>query len=195
MSQAFPASPAGAAYDERASIRHLWWQFLALGLISIFVGLLAISSKWIVALLSVVVFGVLLLIAGAAELIHAVMVRNGKGFAVHLLTAALYLLVGLFMLENPVKAAVVLTLLLAASFFVGGVLRIVSGLVVQFPAWPWVVLHGVVDLLLGILILSGWPGSSLWVIGLFVGLDLLFHGWAWVILALDLRTYSAAQGA
>jgi uncharacterized membrane protein HdeD (DUF308 family) len=188
-------SPTGPTYDERASIRHLWWQFLALGLISIFVGLLAISSKWIVALLSVVAFGVLLLIAGATELVHALMVRNGKGFAVHLLTAALYLLVGLFMLEDPVRAAVVLTLLLAASFFVGGLLRVVTALVMHFPAWPWVVLHGLVDLLLGILILSGWPESSLWVIGLFVGLDLLFHGWSWVVLALDLRRYGATQPA
>jgi uncharacterized membrane protein HdeD (DUF308 family) len=178
-------------------MRHLWWLFLVLGLISILVGLLAISSKWIVALLSVIVFGVLLLIAGVTELIHAVMVRNGKGFAVHLLTAALYLLVGLFMLEDPVRAAKVLTLLLAASFFVGGLLRIVTAIAMQFPAWPWVVLHGGVDLLLGILILPAAqdPESSLWVIGLFVGLDLLFHGWSWVVLALNLQKYGAAQSA
>jgi uncharacterized membrane protein HdeD (DUF308 family) len=174
-------------------MRHLWWLFLILGLVSIVVGLVAISAAFIATLASVVAFGVLLVIAGITEVIHAFTVRNGRGFAMHLLAAALYLLVGVFMLEDPVQAAAVLTLLLAASFFVGGVLRIITSIAVHFPAWPWVLLHGVVDLFLGFIILSGWPSSSLWVIGVFVGIDLLFHGWAWVILALTVRTYSAGQ--
>ena len=143
-------------------------------------------------LASVVVFGVLLLIAGITEVIHAVMVRNLKGFALHLLSAALYLIVVLFMLEDPVRAAAVLTLLLAASFLVGGVLRIIFSLAMRFHAWPWVLLNGAVDLVLGLLILNGWPATSLWVIGLFVGIDLVLHGWSWVILALNVRTFSAA---
>jgi uncharacterized membrane protein HdeD (DUF308 family) len=176
-------------------MRHLWWLFLALGLVSVIVGFLAISSAFIATMASVVVFGVLLLIAGCTEVIHAVMGRNGRGFALHLLAAALYLLVGLFILEHPVRAATVLTLVLAASFFVGGVLRIIMSVAVRFPAWPWVLFNGVVDLLLGIFIWSGWPESSLWVLGLFVGIDLVLHGWSWVILALSVRTYSAAPTA
>jgi uncharacterized membrane protein HdeD (DUF308 family) len=174
-------------------MRHLWWLLLALGLVTIIVGLAAISYACMATLAAVIVFGWLLLIAGITEVIHAVMVRNGRGFALHLLSAALYLLVGLYTLEDPARAALVFTLLIAASFFVGGVLRIITSIAVRFPAWPWVLLHGVVDLILGGIILSGWPSSSLWVIGLFVGIDLIFHGWAWVILALTVRTYSAAQ--
>jgi uncharacterized membrane protein HdeD (DUF308 family) len=180
------------SHDERESLRGLWWLFLALGLVSIFVGLLAISSTWVATLASVVVFGVILLVAGVTEVIHAVMVRNLKGFALHLLAAALYLLVGLFMLEDPVRAAAVLTLVLAAGFLVGGALRILFSLVVQFAGWPWVALNGAVNLLLGFVILSGWPESKLWAIGLLVGIDLLFHGWSWVILAITVRSYSAA---
>jgi uncharacterized membrane protein HdeD (DUF308 family) len=165
---------------------------LILGLVSVFLGFVAIGSAFVATLASVLVFGVLLLIAGITEVIHAVMVRNLKGFALHLLAAALYLLAGLFMLEDPVRAATVLTLLLAAAFLVGGVLRIIFSLVARFHGWPWVLLNGVVDLVLGCLIWSGWPGSSLWVIGLFVGIDLIFHGWAWVILALTVRTASRA---
>jgi uncharacterized membrane protein HdeD (DUF308 family) len=177
------------------SLRPLWWLFLFLGLVSIFVGLVAISSAFVATLASVLVFGVLLLIAGITEVIHAVMVRNLKGFALHLLAAALYLIAGLFMLEDPVRAAAVLTLLLAAAFLVGGGLRIIFSLVSRFHAWPWVLLNGVVDLVLGFLILNGWPDSSLWVIGLFVGIDLLFHGWSWVILALTVRTAGEAVSA
>ena len=77
----FPMSSAGPPYDERASLRPAWWLFLALGLVSIIVGFLAISSAFIATLASVVVFGVLLLVEGIMEVIHAVMVRNWRGFA------------------------------------------------------------------------------------------------------------------
>jgi uncharacterized membrane protein HdeD (DUF308 family) len=162
---------------------------VALGLVSVVVGILAIGFPHVATSKSVVVFGVLLLIAGFAEVIHAVMVRNGRGFALHLLSAALYLIVGLFMLEDPVRAARVLTLLLAASFLVVGLLRIISSALVQVPGWPWILLNGLVDLILGIMILSGWPESSFWVIGLFVGIDLLFHGWSWMILGVTVRKH------
>jgi uncharacterized membrane protein HdeD (DUF308 family) len=192
MSQSVLTSNMTSPHDERLSMCRSWWVFLILGLVSVVVGLVAISAAFVTTLASVVVFGVLLLIAGFAEVIHAVIVRNLKGFALHLLAAALYLFVGLFMLRDPIRAAVVLTLLLAASFLVGGVLRIIFAIAVRFPAWPWVLLNGIVNLLLGIMIWNDWPEASLWVIGLFVGIDLLFHGWTWIILALSVRTLGKA---
>jgi uncharacterized membrane protein HdeD (DUF308 family) len=193
MSVGIPATSVNN--DERESLRAQWWLFLVLGLVSVIVGFIALSSAFASTMASVMVFGVLLMIAGVAEVIHAVMVRKLSGFALHLLAAALYLLVGLFMLEDPIQAAAVLTLLLAASFLVGGVLRIVFSLAVRFPAWPWVVFNGVVDLLLGVFILNRWPESSLWVIGLFIGVDLIVHGWSWVILALSVRTFGQTKPA
>jgi uncharacterized membrane protein HdeD (DUF308 family) len=195
MSLPLPTSPDAPPVDERASLRSRWWLFVVLGLVSVIVGLLAIGFPHIATSKFVVIFGVLLLIAGVTEVIHAVMVRKFSGFALHLLSAALYLLVGLFMLENPPRAKVVLTLLLAASFLVGGLLRVISSALVQAPAWPWVLLNGVVDVILGILIWNRWPESSFWVIGLFVGIDLLFHGWSWIILGVTVRPEKAAPSA
>lgn len=195
MSQSLLTPAAGVLHDERASLGRSWFLFLVLGLVSILVGFVAIGSTFVATLASVTVIGVLLMAAGIVEVIHAFMVRNFKGFALHLLGAALYLLVGLFMLEDPVRAAAVLTLLLAANFFVVGVLRILFALAVRFVGWPWVLLNGVVDLILGVLIWREWPGSALWVIGLFVGIDLIFNGWSWVILAMGVRTVGAIPSA
>jgi uncharacterized membrane protein HdeD (DUF308 family) len=178
--------------EERANWGRLSWLFLILGLVSIFIGMLAIGAPYVATDKTMIVLGALLLIAGVSEAIHAVMVRNLKGFAIHLLAAALYLLVGLFVLEDPEKTATVLTLLLAASFFVGGLLRILFALLQQFPSWPWVLLNGIVSLFLGVLIWRGWPASSDWVIGLFIGIELVFHGWSWVILALTVRSVGTA---
>ena len=193
MSLPFRAFPAVPPSEELARLRHAWWLFLALGVVSFIVGFLAISSTFIATMASVLVFGWLLLIEGISEVIHAVMVRNWRGFALHLLAAALYLLVGLFLLEDPIRAAEVITLVFAAVFLVGGLLRVIFALVEQFPGWPWVLLTGVVDLFLGVFIWNRWPDSSLWVIGLFVGIDLLVHGWSNVILALALRTSPAPR--
>jgi uncharacterized membrane protein HdeD (DUF308 family) len=175
------------------ALRRSWWLVLILGLLSIVVGMLAISSTFVATLASVTVIGWLLIIAGIIEVVHAVAVHNWRGFALHLLAAALYLMAGLFMLEDPIQAAAVLTLLLAAVFIVGGALRILLSLIMRFPGWPWLILNGVIDLALGIMIWNRWPASSLWVIGLFVGIDLLFHGWSEVVLALSVRNFVASK--
>lgn len=158
-----------------------------MGMLLIIVGMVAISSSFVATLASVKVFGILLLVAGGIEVVHAVMIRNMRGFALHLLAAAIYLVVGLFMLEDPIQAATVITLIIAAYFIVGGVLRIIFSFAVRFHGWIWVVVNGLVNLVLGMMIWNRWPESSLWVIGLFIGIDLLFHGWSSVILALTLR--------
>lgn len=192
MSIQLPTAPPSAG--EASRLRDAWLLFLVLGLISIVVGFLAISSTFVATMASVVVFGVLLLVAGLTDLVHGIllMVRKESGSGVHLLTAGLYLVTGVVLLEHPVRAAAVITLLMAAAFLVGGVLRIVVAVVERFPSWGWVVVSGVVNLVLGAMILAEWPESSLWVIGLFLGIDLIFHGWAWVILALTLRSVTIA---
>src|SRR5262245_38759861 len=151
VSGPLPASP-GAPDAERASLRRFSRLLFALGLVSILIGVLAILAPHVATSKAVVFLGALLVVAGVSEAIHAVLVRNLRGFAMHLLAAALYLLVGLFVLEDPERVAGVLTLLLAAFFFAGGLLRIIFSLVEHFPAWPWVLLNGVVDLILGVLI-------------------------------------------
>jgi len=186
-------APVPCMSHELSGLRHSWWLVLILGVLSIVVGMLAISSTFVATLASVTVIGWLLIIAGIIEVVHAVAVRNWRGFALHLLAAALYLMAGLFMLEDPIQAAAVLTLLLAAVFIVGGALRVLLSLIMRFPGWPWLMLNGVIDLALGIMIWNRWPASSLWVIGLFVGIDLLFHGWSEVVLALSVRNFVASK--
>jgi len=193
MSLPLTASPTAPADDEGAGLRSRWWLLFALGLVLVIVGALAIGAPHIATSKTVAVIGVLLLIAGITEVLHALMVRNLRGFAMHLLAAALYLVVGLFVLEDQERAAGVLTLLLTASFLVAGLLRIIFSLVEHFPAWRWVLFNGVIDLVLALLIWRGWPESSLWVIGLFVGIELFAHGWAWMMLGLSLRTARAAR--
>ncbi len=177
-----------ALAEELHGLRKNWGWFLVLGIALIILGCVAISYSFIATLTTAVVIGVFLVIGGAIEVASGLRAGNWRGLVVHLLTGILYIVAGLLMIENPALAAVVLTLLLAAAFLAGGVLRIVISLAHRFSGWGWVLFHGVISVVLGIMIWRRWPEASYWVIGLFVGIDLLFAGWSWVMLALGIRS-------
>src|SRR5262249_15013004 len=184
MSLSVQAPRAGPAYDERASLHRLRWRFFALGLACLVVGLLAISFAFIATMTQVIVFGILLLIAGVTEVIHSFMAHNTRSFALHLLAAALYLLDGFFHDRGPGAGGGRRHAAARGLVHRRRHAQCLFSLGAGFAGWPWVLLNGVVDLVLGALIWSGWPESGLWVIGLFVGIDLVLHGWSWMSLAL-----------
>jgi uncharacterized membrane protein HdeD (DUF308 family) len=134
---------------------------------------------------SVLFFGWLMIAGGVMTCIHAFWKERGwGGFFIDLLTGILYVVVGFMIVANPGATAVALTLLIAMFLIFGGIFRIATSLAVRYPNWGWVLLHGAVNLLLGILIWRQWPVSGLWVIGLFIGIEMLFNGWTLVMLAL-----------
>ena len=117
-----------------------------------------------------------------------VMTRNWSSFFLNLILGILNFVGGAIMIAKPEVGALSLTLLLAAFFSAGGLIRIVTALAMRPHQWGWLLLNGIVTLLLGILIGLEWPLSSLWVIGMFVGIDLVLSGWSFIALALEART-------
>jgi uncharacterized membrane protein HdeD (DUF308 family) len=176
-------------------IRGQWVWLLTLGIVLVVVGTLAIGAPFIASLATALTIGALLLVGGAAQLVGAFWTRDWSGFFLMFLMGVLYIVVGLLFLERPVSALEVLTLLLACSLIVSGIFRIVGSLMSRFPQWGWVCVGGVINLLLGILIWRQWPVTGLWVIGLFVGIDMIFNGWTWIMLALRLKSLPRASAA
>jgi len=95
--------------------------------------------------------------------------------------------VGALCLRAPVDALLTLTLLVACLFIAGGTFKIVAALSYRFGAWGWILVSGVIDLALGVLIWLEWPGSAFWVLGLFLGISLVFRGFNWIGLGLAMR--------
>src|SRR5262245_58321613 len=122
--------------DELQGLRDHWALFLILGIGVIIIGLLAISFSFFTTIATVAIFGTFLLLGGAMHLVNAVTGRNWRGFFVHLIIGVLYIVVGMLMLEHPVGAAAGLTLMLAAAFIAGGILRIVVAAIEHFHGWP-----------------------------------------------------------
>lgn len=150
-------------------------------------GAAAIATSTVVTVASMVFLGALLLIGGALQIGYTFSVRNWSGFFLSLLAGILYAVVGFLLIAHPTAGALSLTLLLAAFYIVGGIFRIVGALATRFEHWGWALFSGIVTLILGLLIWTGWPATGLWVFGLFIGIDLLVYGWFWVMLALAAR--------
>ena len=165
-----------------------WGWFLAFGIGVLALGIAAVVRSVAATVVSMLFFGWLLVLASGIEIAQAVMVGRWAGFFHHLLAAILFGIAGLLLVTRPVRGAEVLTMFMAMFFIVSGLFQLFGSWAVALPGWGWQALDGIIALVLGLLVLAQWPVSGLWVIGLFIGIDLIFYGCAWIALALGLRT-------
>ena len=163
--------------------RHQGW-FFALGIALIVLGLLALSSTTVTTFASVMFLGWLLFIGGIVQTIHALWLKTWSGFFLSVVLGILNLVAGALILIKPTVGVLSVTLLLAGFFIASGIIRIIAALVTRPRHWAWLLLNGIITLTLGILVGLQWPSSSLWVIGLFVGIDLVLSGWSLIALAM-----------
>lgn len=162
-----------------------WGWFLGCGMLLSLLGIIAIGAAWFTTLLSVVVLGGILLVTGAVILINSFHYWWTKetGFSWNFITGCLYALFGLLLIMYPIAVAATITLILGGFLVVIGIARILYTQRFKFPGWGWNLLSGGLALLLGILIILQWPASG-FIIGLFIGIDLFFMGWSYIMLAL-----------
>jgi uncharacterized membrane protein HdeD (DUF308 family) len=166
------------------SLEHNWGWFLALGVAEIVLGAFAIGASVLVTMVSMAVFGWLLIIGGVLSVVHAFWQRQWSGFFIDMVVGLLYAVAGLMVASNPELAAVTLTLLIALLLIMAGAFRIAAGVTHHYAHRGWLLLNGVITLALGILIWCQWPVSGLWVIGLFIGIEMIFYGWSLVMLGM-----------
>lgn len=177
--------------QELGLLKKHWRWFLVLGIAMVVLGVVAISYACIVkvTMAATVLFGFFLLAGGIGEIVHSFWVGRWSGMLLHLLVGVLYAFVGIMVIDQPETAAVQLTLLIAIFLMVTGIFRVVFAVAERFAGSGWVLLNGVVTFILGLMIYKQWPDSSLWVIGLFIGIDLIFNGISWIMLALGLQRF------
>ena len=172
---------------ELYSVRDQWWCFLAMGIALVVIGSIAIATPLLMGLAAVVVFGFLMLAAGITQVVSSFWSGKWSGMLLHLLIGILYMVVGFMLVDAPAENLLLLTKLIAIFLIVTGIFEVVGALAHRFHGWGWVLLNGCVTLLLGILINKGWPASAYWVIGLFIGIEMIFNGWGWIMLSIGLK--------
>jgi uncharacterized membrane protein HdeD (DUF308 family) len=166
---------------------HNWGWLLAFGIVLAVLGIVAVARSFAATITSMMFFGWMLVFAGAVEFVNAFMVGHWAGFFLHLLASILFFVIGCLLVIRPLISAEVATLVMSMFFLIGGLYQFIASIFTHLPGWGWQAFSGVISSLMGILLLAQWPLSGLWAIGLFIGIDLIFAGWAWVALALNLR--------
>lgn len=168
-------------------MRHRWGWMLALGILMVILGTIALFIAPAATIGTVIVLGWLLVISGVIEAIHAFRVRRWGGFFLHLIGGILGVLIGLLVVTHPVAGALAWTLLFASFFTVIGIFRIVAAAALKFPNWGWAVFDGIVTLGLGTILWLQWPWSGFWYLGIAVAVALILRGWSYVMLAIALH--------
>ncbi len=171
----------------RSSLGHFqapaWWVCALLGIVLIVAGVVVLGDVLAATIISAIFIGAIAIVAGLFEIAHAFWTKGWGGFVWNILLGILYVAFGFVMVTQPLSGALVLT-------YVFGLLLVVSGIFRLFIAFgrpsgtDWLMLlSGVLGILAGAVILTGWPLTGLWVLGFVLGVDLIFHGIAWLAYA------------
>jgi uncharacterized membrane protein HdeD (DUF308 family) len=185
MTQSTAASLPHPLFGELS--RHWGW-LLAVGILSVILGTIGLGMTWMLTLASVVYFGVLLIVIGVAQLLQTFKSAGWKGTFLQILIGLLYLAAGIMVVSRPLLASLTLTWALGFALIVVGVMRIVVGMQHRGTSgWGGAVVGGIITLLLGLLILARWPSDALWVIGLFLAIELIVNGYTQILVALAAR--------
>lgn len=174
-----------------ASIRLLsskWGWFVALGALFVITGALALVTVLPATLVSTVWIGAMLFVFGIGETIAAFQFKEWGRFFLWLVMGLVYIAAGVMTFINPVLAAISFTLIIAVALIVGGLIRIwLAFQMKEQRFWGFVAFSGAISLILGFMIIAQWPASGLYVLGIFLGVDLMFSGFGWISTGLAIR--------
>lgn len=175
-------------------VKKNWGWLLALGIASLILGIIGLGMAFTLTLAGALLFGILLVLVGLFQLVDAFKCKGWKGTALHVLIGLLYTVAGTLAVLDPIAAAVALTLVLGVAFIAVGVLRLIMAFQHRGSrGWIWALIGGIVSLLLGSVILLGWPVSGLWIIGLFIAIELIVNGWTYIFIAIAARRSAKEQ--
>jgi uncharacterized membrane protein HdeD (DUF308 family) len=159
------------------------WARVLLGTVLILAGVFVLGDIAIAALISTMFIAVVAIVAGAFEIVYAFWAKQWGGFAWQIILGVLYVAFGVVLWSEPASGALLLTYVLGLLLLISGLVRILFSYSHWRQAGQVMLLSGVFGSLAGVVVLTGFPKTTLWVLGLLLGIDLLSHGIAWLTYA------------
>ncbi len=171
-----------------ASLKRNWGWLLGLGILFVIFGCIGLSMTVGLTVFSMFFLGVLLIVGGISQIIDVFKSKHWKAVVWHALIAVLYILAGVDVIYDPLLASTLLTAMIAGILIVIGITRFIMAIALRHEkGWGWLLFAGLISVLLGGMILAQWPWSGLWVIGMFIAIEMLVNGWTYIFLALGMR--------
>ena len=177
------------------AVRRHWVLFLSEGILLVVLGILALLAPVMASVAATVFFGWILFLSGLLGLISTIRARRAPGVWWSLVSALIGMAAGVLLLGWPVLGALSLTAVLIAFLFAEGIVSILYALEHRNALsgrWGWMLASGIIDVTLAVLLILGLPGTALWALGLILGINLIFGGWALIFMALHARPTSTA---
>lgn len=145
----------------------------------ILLGLAAIAIPQFFTIGLELLIGSLFLVGGIVQFIRLFQSWEAPGFWGTLGSGLINILLGLMFLFYPLAGILSLTFLLIAYFLIDGLSKIYLSLQLKsYEKWGWILFSGIISLLLAVLLITGMPGTAIWALGLLVGINMLFFGFA-----------------
>ena len=167
------------------AVAHRPGTIIWMGLLMIVLGSIGVFAEAFFSIASISLMGGFALAAGIMQALHALQAKGWKSVSIQLVFALLYIAIGVIVWVSPVAALEGVTLYMATLFFATGVLRLMTAFQhTAFREWFLPLLSAALSILLGGLILAGWPDNSVWVPGMLIGIELLLQGWSLFFLGL-----------
>ena len=160
-----------------------FWICVLLGLVMIVAGILVLGDVVLVTVISTMFIGWVSIFTGGFEVIHAFWTKGWGGFVWQVLLGILYIAVGVVLVSQPVVSALIVTYVLGLVLLISGIVRILLGISHWREAGWIMLLSGIFGVLAGLVILTGFPMTGLWVLGFLLGVDLISHGIGWLAYA------------
>ncbi|WP_309083408.1 HdeD family acid-resistance protein [Chelativorans sp.] len=182
------ASTTDVAAPGGPDLKARWGWIVALGVIFLIGGVIALTSVVAATVASIFVVGVMMVLSGVAEIVHGFQMRSWGRFFLWIVIGALYVAAGVIAFADPLLASAVFTLMLGIGLIAAGIFRGILAVRLREEAgWGWVLLSAVITVAVGLIIVAGWPATSLVTLGIFLGVDLIFAGVGWIAAGLALR--------
>jgi uncharacterized membrane protein HdeD (DUF308 family) len=190
MSNGTALPQATAPVPVLGDLIHNWGWLLAQGILLVVLGTIGLGMTIWLTLASVFIFGVFLVIGGGVQIFQTFKCKGWGSILWHGLIGVLYMLAGLSIMTDPLAASTLFTLLLAGALVGIGVVRLIMAFQLRgVKNWGWPLIGGIAAIALGFMILARWPVSGLWVIGLFVAIEMIFGGWSYIFIALGAKEF------
>jgi len=183
------ATPCSVPNDTLKEVKQISNWMLLKGILLVLLGIIGLGSPYVFTIAGVFLFGILATIGGATQILYSFSSKNLGRVIINFLIGLLYLWIGVTAIFSPLKMSAILTFMIACVLMAVGVVRIVHALQHRgVRGWGWLLVSGIIPILLGIIIASEWPISGLWVIGMFIAIEMLFNGIASIGLAVAARS-------
>ena len=172
------------------------WSIL-LGIVLILVGAFAITLPLATGWKITIWLGIIFLVAGVTELIYAWKSdsEDRLTFMLKVVIGLLYLGAGTILLFNPIKGLTALTIILGSFLLFEGIFELVLAFKLRplSPNWSWILAHSILTLSLAAMIGTKWPSSSIWFIGLLIGISIISNGISRIMVSLVVRSLPSIQ--